>query len=248
MPKHISAGKIDCGVSKPPPQLKAPIGRGLSMQHIATYSFEAAVTDSDPRFTEIEKLVDGWLAQKGATEPNASDGDFSSKTRDGNGQFWRRTVESALGKLMQVELIETSSTGAMFTTALQVAQTQEKLVIFTSLSATSSTSQIAPVKLAPRCPRIVRDLIEGYSDWKYGKQDVPIGKPFPALDELTVSQLCDAIRSSQRRFPIVVVSMDQDEQIWNDLHTKVAEHLIGLADVAYVNEESSWLLTDELGQ
>jgi hypothetical protein len=45
----------------------------------------------------------------------------------------------------------------------------------------------------------------------------------------------------------VVVSVDPDEQIWPDLPAKAAEQLIGLADVAFVDAESSWILTDEFG-
>ncbi|WP_196248100.1 hypothetical protein, partial [Ralstonia solanacearum] len=177
----------------------------------------------------------------------AADGDFRSKTGDGTGQFARRSVETKIGAAREVELIETAHTGAIFTTTLQVAQTGNTVSIFTSLAATPGASVVAPVKVDPRCPWIIRTLVEGFSDWRFGGQDVPVGRAFDATNSSGVKDLCNALHSNSRKLPLVVVSVDKDEQIWTDLHIKAAKHLIGLADVAYVDAESSWQLTDELG-
>jgi hypothetical protein len=217
------------------------------MQSLASYSFEETVADATQRLREIDNLIGKWLTRKGVENPLVSDGDFESKTGDGTGQFAQWEVQSSIGTTREVELIETAHTGAMFTTTLQVAQSGSIVSVFASLAATPGASVVAPVKLYPRCPWIIRALIDGFSDWRFAGQEVPVGRAFDATNRAGVDALCGALRSSSRRLPLLIVSVDKDEQIWDDLHTKAAEHLVGLADVAYVDAESSWLLTDELG-
>ena len=217
------------------------------MQSLAAYSFEATVVDPVGRLREIDLLLDNWLTSKGASDPRESEGSFESRSGDGNGQFTRRVIEAAAGATREVELVETAHTGAKFTTTVQLAQTSNVVSVFVSLSAIPGASIVAPIKLYPRCPWIVRTLIEGFTDWRFAGQELPVGRPFDATNDEGITVLCSALRASTRRLPIVVVSADQDEQVWADLAAKAAEQLIGLADVAVVNAESSWLLTDELG-
>lgn len=217
------------------------------MQSLAAYSFQATITDRAQRLREIDDRIDKWLFNKGVEDPRASDGDFESKTGDGTGQFTRRAITATIGSTREVELIETTNTGAMFTTTLQVTQTETTVSVFAYLAATPGASMVAPIKLYPRCPLIIRTLINDFSDWRFADQEVPVGLAFDATSSTAVEYLCNALRSSNRKLPLVVVSVDKDEQVWTDLHTKAADQLIGLADVAYVDAESSWLLTDELG-
>jgi hypothetical protein len=217
------------------------------MQSLAAYSFQATVPNFEERLVEMNALIDKWLINKGVENPRATDGDFQSKTGDGTGQFSRREVTATIGSTSEIELIETAHTGAMFTTTLQVTQMGQVVSVFASLGATPGASVVAPVKLYPRCPWIVRAFIDEFSDWSFAGQVVPVGRPFAATDASAVQALCDALRTPTRKLPLVVVSMDRDEKVWDALHTKAAEHLVGLADVAYVDAESSWLLTDELG-
>lgn len=217
------------------------------MQSLASYSFSAMVSNAKDRIQSIDGLIDEWLNHKGADSPRATDGNFTSKTGDGTGQFSRRLIESSVGSLRDVELIETAHNGAMFSTHVNIANANNNVIVFATLSATPGESRIAPVNLYPRCPWIIRAMIERFDDWKFADQEVPLSKVFHANDEKSASLLCDALQSQARRFPIIVVSNDEDETIWPDLHEKIAEHLIGLADIAVVNAESSWILTDRLG-
>ncbi len=150
--------------------------------------------------------------------------------------------------MREIELIETAHTGAMFTTTVQVASHAGSLAILASLSATPGSTAVAPMRLYPRCPGIIRALIEAYSDWSFGGQPVPLAIPFDATSEKHAIQLCDAILSKSRRLPLLVVSNDSDEIVWKDLSARLAYHLVGLADVAFVDAESSWVLTDKLGK
>ena len=217
------------------------------MQSLAAYSFEISLDDVDTRLRFIDAIVDAWLQMKGADLPRASEGSFVSKTGDGTGQFLRQIVESPVGSLREIELIETAHTGSMFTTNVQVGCANKRIAVFASLHAAPGESRIAPVNLYPRCPGIIRTMIERFQDWKFAGQEVPLGQAFDAREPEKAQELCNLLRSETRRFPVVVVSDDEDEAVWQNLDLKVAEHLIGLADVAVVSAESSWVLTDELG-
>jgi hypothetical protein len=217
------------------------------MQNLAAYSFEALDADPAKRLDAMNILVDGWLSKKGATAPRECDGSFVSKTGDGTGQFSRHEIRSKAGILHEVELIETAHTGAMFTTNFQFAALGGQVVVYASLAAAPGESRVAPVGLYPRCPGIIRSLIDMYPDWKFAGQEVPLSKAFDATGDDAAKLLCGILRSKTRRLPLIVVSNDEDEQVWSDLHSKLAENLVGLADVAEVGAESSWVLTDELG-
>ncbi|WP_186025493.1 hypothetical protein [Burkholderia gladioli] len=217
------------------------------MQSLAAYSFETSLDDVDTRLRAVDDIVDEWLRHKGAELPRVSEGSFVSKTGDGTGQFLRHLVESPVGNLREIELVETAHNGSMFTTSVQVASVDKRIVVFASLQATPGESRIAPVNLYPRCPWVIRAMIERFHDWKFADQEVPLAQAFDAKDPKSAQALCDKLRSNTRRFPVVVVSNDEDEAVWPNLHLKVAEHLVGLANVAVVSAESSWVLTDELG-
>lgn len=218
------------------------------MQSLAAYAFEAEDADPPKRLQEIDLAVDEWLSEKGAADPRVANGDFQSKTGDGVGQFSRTVLSSREGTLREIELLETAHTGASFTTRVQVANTGSSIAVYISLSATPGRSVVAPMRLVPRCPGIVRALITRYPDWKFAGQELPPGLAFDATTEDAATVLCGALRSPARRLPIIVVSTDEDEVVWKELPHKLAEQLIGLANVAYVGAESSWVLTDELGE
>lgn len=217
------------------------------MQSLAAYTLEATVLDTEERLKQLDLLIDDWLVSKGAEAPNVSDGAFTSKTGDGTGQFSRHRLSNKLGTLREIELIETAHTGAMFTTGIQIVTAGERVIVYASLSATPGASVVAPVALYPRCPLVIRTMIERFSDWKFAGQEIPLAKAFDATKTPEAKALCAVLRSKDRRLPVVVVSNDEDEAVWRDLHVKAAEHLVGLADVAVVSPESSWDLTDELG-
>ena len=217
------------------------------MQSLAAYSFEAIVEDPIERLKALDHLIDHWLKKKGADNANATDGSFQSKTGDGTGQFSRRLINSEIGSLCEVELIETAHTGAMFTTRVLIARVDSRIVVFATLSATPGESRVAPVGLYPRCPGVIRSMIERFSDWKFAGQDVPLSRAFDATNPDNAETLCQILLSEERRFPIVVVSVDADEAVRPNLPEKIAKHVVGLADTAFVSAESSWVLTDILG-
>lgn len=217
------------------------------MQSLAAYSFEAPEADPSKRLESMNVLVDSWLSKKGVSLPRQQDGSFVSRTGDGTGQFSRQILQSSAGVLHEIELIETAHTGAMFTTNVQFGAAGARVIVYASLAATPGESRVAPIELYPRCPWIIRSMIDAFPDWKFAGQEVPLAKAFDATKDESAETLCGILRSANRRLPLVVVSNDEDELVWSELHVKVAENLVGLADVAVVGAESSWVLTDELG-
>lgn len=219
------------------------------MQNLATYCFEATLEEPGARLQGIDHIVDEWLTHKGVVDPRAADGDFQSESGDGVGQFSRRLLETKVGTLREIELLETAHTGATFTTSVQVANVGQKISVCVALSAAPGGSAVvAPMRLNPRCPWLVRTLVSRYAEWKFGDQELPLAVPFDATTPHGIDALCGALQSPTRRLPIVVISVDEEEVAWQDLPSRLAEQLIGLADVAFVDAESSWTLTDALGQ
>ncbi len=217
------------------------------MQNLAAYSFESTDVDAVERLGRIDVLIEKWLKKKGVLNLTVADGDFKSKTPDGTGQFSRRTIESSIGVIREIELIETAERDATFTTILQITAFDKTVSVYALLGVTPNASNVSPIKIPARCPWIIRELINSFNDWKFAGQDVPIGLPFDATNIKSTISLSKALRDPGRRLPLVVISMDEDESVWRDLPNKAAEQLIGLADVAFVDAESSWWLTDELG-
>src|SRR5688572_7584948 len=110
------------------------------MQSLAAYSFETSLDDLDTRLRAIDDIVDEWLRHKGAELPRVPEGSFVSKTGDGTGQFLRHLVESPVGNLREIELVETAHNGSMFTTSVLVASVGKRIVVFASLQATPGES------------------------------------------------------------------------------------------------------------
>jgi hypothetical protein len=220
----------------------------LVMQKLVAYSFNAETINPTDRLNQIDSMIDSWLEKKGATSTRSANGSFVSKTGDGNGQFTRITISSNLGTLKKIGLIESTHTGAIFITSLILAAAKDRVFVYSDLSATPGESMLAPINISPRCPHIIRNIIDSFQDWKFSGQTLPSSMVFDAKSDEMAELLCDEILSKQRKLPMLVISTDEDEIVWNDLHTLAAEQLTGLAEVSEVGAQSSWVLTDRLGQ
>lgn len=220
------------------------------MHNLTSYSFYAELKDSELnyRIDAITVEIADWLKKKGATDPNAEKGDFVSLTGDGSGNFSRKLLKTEIGNILELELNEIAHTGQRFTTAIQVTWSTSTITVFSTLSVTSLTNIVAPINIYPRCPQIIRTLIEKFGDWKFGESAVPKRSAINATNSPTAYSLCKKILDFKRNLPIVVVSIDADEVIWTGIQNELAYDLVGIADVAFVDEETSWVLTDELGK
>lgn len=216
---------------------------------LAAYSLEV-VLDSEAakaRVARVQDEVTNWLRSKGVPDADEKEGFFNSLSGD-EGTFSRHHATSSSGEIFEVQLDEVTNRGDTFTTNIQVASDGKRVAVFTSLGISSGGRAVAPVQIYPRCPQVVRTLIETFDDWTFGGQLVPRSIPADTRGARGGQELADELRNPARNFPIVVISADADEMVWGSLPAEMARELVGLAQVAVVDEEASWTLTSELGK
>lgn len=220
------------------------------MQTLAAYLFKAGIDSAkvNSRTNVVEDEISAWLKHKGAEEPTAPLGSFVSQTGDGQGRFVRGLVKSQLGTIETTSLVEIARTGQTFTTNIQVIREEASVTFFSTMSAANERNVIAPLSLYPKCPHVVRKLLNTYGDWTFCGQKLPRGKVIDARGEADAIRLCQELVNPARNFPTIVISVDDDERVWEQLPDQLARDMIGLAHVATVDEAASWAMTDELGK
>ncbi|WP_448205933.1 hypothetical protein [Azospirillum sp. sgz302134] len=220
------------------------------MQTLAAYFLKADLSsaEAEARAASIDNEISVWLKEKGAEDPNLVEGSFRSLTGDGEGVFSRGRAISKLGMIANTTLVEVAHTGQNFTTAIHIIKEDSSITVFSTLSVANEKNVIAPHQVYPRCPNIVRKLIGSYEDWTFGGNPVPSGKVIDASGEAGGNALCKQLSDPKRNFPLIVVSIDPEELVWGDLANQIARDVVGLAQVAVVDEEGSWAMTAELGK
>lgn len=221
------------------------------MQTLAAYLIQRSALnphDVRDRSDAVSTRVDAWLRRKGITDLDASDGSFNSLTANSTGQFARKRVANEMGMVEELRLEEPSRGGQAFITAITKVLTSNTISIFATLSVRNDTSVIAPVTTDPRCPALIREILDLYPDWSFG--GAPIGAATPKRVEGTeeATLLLEELLSPSRPRPIIVVSENEGEFVWPRLPDELAYDLAGLARVVSVDEEASWLLTQQLGK
>lgn len=139
------------------------------MQTLSAYLLETdglAVPELNLRANQITAHVADWLQGKGAADPTLATGVFESRTADGDGRFTREHFQSDRGRLEQVKLEEFSRGGQTFATRVTVGVCGNKLFIHSTLTVSNTVSVVAPVATDPRCPSIIRTLLNAFDDWK----------------------------------------------------------------------------------
>lgn len=221
------------------------------MQELSAYLLE--IRDLSPgqfteRYAAISDAIVEWLTQKGVADPAKDLGTFDSLTANGNGRFLRERKFTNVGSLEEVRLDEFSRGGQTFTTVLSTVLIESRILIYATLSATNTVSVIAPVYTDPRCPSVIRKLLSLYPDWSLNGNALGQGKPRQLLGEEGAQNLIEQLSSEKRLIPIVVVSQNDGEILWPKLDGELAFDLAGLAHVVTIDDEASWVLTDEIGK
>lgn len=222
------------------------------MQTLAAYLFESTTLSHGEvaiSAANIEVELNEWLLEKGASNPDVQSGNFVSKTRGAPaGQFQRRGATSEIGKFGELTLQEQAPSGQRFITAITLLALVDRVVVYATLSVENVATIVAPVFTDPRCPSIVKRLLELRSDWHIGNFAIPrsVAQQFHGTEGGRL--LTSMIQDPARILPIVVVSEIEQEPIWDDLEVRLAADLAGLASVIRIDEEASWVLTDELGK
>jgi hypothetical protein len=221
------------------------------MQDLGKYLLKHVSTDTKHatnRFEIVDKMFDSWMSEKGVTDLSSETGKFTSIKQGANGTFSRKLTQNELGSLREILLIEIFENEHAFVTELRIGLVDNSVFIYCSLSAKRLSQIIAPVRIHPRCPRIIREIIEKFDDWELDGDKIPSSSIINSNGEDGGLALCTRLLDKGRRFPVLVISDDLDERPWPNLAEKLARDLVGVAHVAVVDDEGSWAMTDELGK
>jgi hypothetical protein len=109
-----------------------------------------------------------------------------------------------------------------------------------------SFSTIKPIRIDPRCPRVVRSLLDLPGNWFHGHSRLCKLQKIRGVD--AGEQLAREIVNEQRTVPILVISDLGGSLALPALDIKMAYDLAGLANTYAIDGEASWGLTDVLGK
>lgn len=221
------------------------------MQTLASYLIEKdglSSAEAKARSETVSATIRSWLLDKGVSDPNALQGSFISQTANGNGSFARRAIANEKGAYEEIRLEEQSRGGQLFTTVVSKVLSSSKITIHATLAVKNNMSVIAPVATDPRCPSLIRDLIGLYPDWTFGDNLIGNAAAQSFAGSEAATSLLSEIVSESRLRPIIVVSQNEGEFIWPRLPDELAYDLAGLAKVVTIDDDASWVLTDELGK
>lgn len=221
------------------------------MQTLSAHLIEATgltPEQTKTRNAEVSQAVIAWLVHKGVVDPTQSQGEFASLTKEGNGRYTRELTSSEKGTVVETRLEEASRGGQSFVTTVWVISTPTKVSVYCTLNVKNTISVIAPVVTDPRCPSVLRDILNLYPDWTFGGKPVEILPQVLVESENEAQALISEILSSDRKLPILVVSQNDGEPIWPFIAKELAYDLAGLATVVTIGEETSWDITDALGK
>lgn len=223
----------------------------ITMQTLSSYLLETPSLGEDElarRFVATQNSITEWLKSKGAPNSTAGSGKFESLTKDGSGSFTRTKHVVPIGTLEIVRLEEFTRAGQIFTTQVTTTASSNRLRIHCTLSVANAASVVAPLPIDPRCPSIIRTLLEQSGDWKLNGSNLSQPKPRHFSGKLGGEKLSTEIQDTSRSIPIVVVSEIEDEQVWPDLAGKLAYDLAGLAHVVIIDDEATWRLSESIGK
>jgi len=221
------------------------------MQTLASYLIEKeslSTGEVAARSDAISARVREWLIGKGVSDTNALSGSFNSLTSNSTGSFSRRSISSEKGSYEEIRLEELSRGGQLFSTVISKVLLPTKITVHATLAVKNNISVIAPVATDPRCPALIRSLLELYTDWTFGGNAIGPATAEAIAGSEDAEILLSRLVSESRIRPIVVVSQNEGEFVWPTLPDELAYDLAGLATVVSIDDEASWALTEHLGK
>ncbi len=221
------------------------------MQTLSSYLLETPSLGEDElarRLAAIQQSITEWLRSKGATDPTGDSGQFESLTDDGGGSYSRARHVVPIGTLERARLEELTRAGQIFTTQVTATASAGRLRVHCTLSVANAASIVAPLPVDPRCPDIIRTLLDQSQDWQLSGTPLWEPKPRYLAGQPGGVELADEIRDATRTVPVVVVSEIEGEELWPNLAEGVAFDLAGLAHVVRIDDEATWALSDEVGK
>lgn len=221
------------------------------MRTLAKYAFCAenlSIEEADALDREVSGLIEAWLRRKGATSPIGERGSFRSKTRANNeGNFEFQKVEIDGVRLSDLRLDEFTNSDQIFETKISTLKNANRIDVFVRLSSEPTGSAVTPLIVYPRCPQIVRDILQSSHRWTFQGQAIPSGVKRAEGDSDGLT-LADRIKDVSRVHPIIAVSELDGEELLPGLCYKLAHDVHGLAYVYSIDDDASWALSSKLGK
>ena len=224
------------------------------MRKVGAYLLERRLETSlaAARRAELERIlavIVKWMNTKGLAEDKMAEaGSFT--LRDGRTMVYeseRVELDDAGWHILKLE--QPIDGGASFRTVVSVTDAGQTVVVYCTLEVGLAVelSRISPVPFDPYCPKFIRDLLSLSGDWFHGSS-----KLFPRVQSLSGEEsgnwLVQEILDVKRHVPLVVISEDEGFVLHDELETRLAFDLAGLANVYRIDADASWVITEELGR
>jgi len=158
---------------------------------------------------------------------------------------WRTRSPKPRPNFWPTALDEETDEGRRFSTAISITSAVEKVSVYVTLETGWTTTQILPVAVDPRCPKIVRNLLGLAGHWYHGSSTIRPMRGVTGFDD--GEALAAEIQHADRAVPLVVVSTYDGDVVLPELPTKLGYDLAGVANVVVLDQDASWALTDVLG-
>lgn len=219
------------------------------MQKVAAYLLEGREQAQRPdervsEFARIRRTVDAWLTSKGA-DVSAQAGPYQAEDRS-RASFKTSTAQDGDREWWLVQLDEITPEGRVVRVTLSITKGASQVVVYSTVELGSESTTVRPVQTIPRCPRVIRDLINLSGAWYHGA--TKLQKRRNALGFDAGEALAGEIIDPNRTIPIVVLSTEQGVVAVPKLDVQIARDLAGLANVVVADSGATWGLTDTLGQ
>lgn len=220
------------------------------MQKVVAYYFERSdgLTAREARRIDFEKclgVVKQWLVNKGGKLTDTQTGCY--RAEDGlEALFSWDAAQDGEREWQLLRLDETATDDTRHIATVTVIDTGARIAVYVSILAGVRNSTIRPIRIDPKCPRVVRSLLDCMRGWFHGPSELHTLQKLAgkANGEALAKQITDPSRT----VPIITISEDTDTPILPGLGGQVAYDLAGLANVYIIDGDVSWELTRLLGK
>lgn len=217
------------------------------MQKVAAYLLQKRnLSSAEQREQDTEQVrdaINSWLERKGA-ESDEDLGEYDAE--DGsNATFISDQANDESRSWWMVQLDESTDDGRLFRAIVSLTKTETSITVYVTLEAGSSPTLVCPVEVDPRCPKIVRKLLNSQSPWNHGATELHLLRTLDGFNN--GASLAGEILDPARTIPLLVVSRHHGKQALPKLAGKLAYDLAGIANVVLIDADAAWALTDELG-
>jgi len=221
------------------------------MQKVAAYLLErrSGVESHALRHAEEVRCVEvlcSWLRKdKLANVPESLRGTYRTERGAEGVYHWEQASEGERSWRL-LRLVETEPDGVRYCTSVSVTNTGTKIVIYVSIEAGLNLSSVKPIRVEPRCPRVVRYFLEQPGEWYHGESKICKLQFFKGVN--AGEELAALIIEQTRSLPIIAVSQDENGLALAGLDTQLAYDLEAVANTFTIDGHASWGLTYSLGK